>query len=680
MATSKTAAQKPVAKKSGSGTYDDKSIKTLAFPESVRKNPSMYIGGTDAHGLFVILREPCDNFVDEFLAGRNNFGAIKIDSDGSYWVQDGGAGIPQGIAKGEINVNGKIVKTLTPTMQNIFGTLHTSGKFESEAYAVSIGSHGVGVKGTNATSEFFDVVSCYKGKWYKIGFKKGKLTTPVQSCAAPKSPFTGKTMLKGTLIRYKPDATIFSVKSFPPSMLLEWAEVQSYLNPGLRILVDVKGKTKSFESKKGPVEYIEKRLVALKAVGEADMFEFNNELGQAVVSFSNADGLELKGFTNGLANSQGGKHVDSVVSALYEAIKPHIGAMRKDEKPFTARDFSDGMVGIVNAKLHKASFSSQDKAKLVDDRMGAGFKDMVLPVAKKFFSANKAMAKRLVERAKKISALKNKFKASKALTTELNGLKRNGLPANYAPARAGTPIHERELFIVEGDSAAGGFRKVRANHQALLPLSGKIKNAVRAKGDAALLSKAVLNILAAIGFDPKQAEPLKKLQIGKIIFLADADPDGSHINCLLLGLISKYLPEMFEQGMVYVADMPEFYAIKGTHLFTGDTLSEVNAKAEKAGVKVDVQHAKGWGEVDPQVLKILAVDGSRRLIKINPLSAEDTRIFHGLMGQVDDNGGGTAASEKPEPAAKLAVKKVPARKTAAAKKVPARKTTRKVTK
>jgi len=653
-------------------TYDASSVKTLAFPESVRKNPAMYIGGTDAHGLFVILREPADNFVDEFLAGRNTFGAIKIDADGSYWVQDGGAGIPQGIAKGEINVNGKIVKTSTPTMQNIFGTLHTSGKFESEAYAVSIGSHGVGVKGTNATSEYFDVVSCFKGKWYKIGFKKGKLTTTVQECKAPKSPFTGKLMAKGTLIHYKPDASIFSVKSFPPSMLLEWAEIQSYLNAGLRILVDVKGKAKTFESKKGPVEYVEKRLTALKAVAEPDMFQFNNELGQCVVAFSNANDLELKGFTNGLANSQGGKHVDSVVAALYESIKPHMTGVKKvDGKvvyPFKVGDFSDGMVGIVNAKLHKASFSSQDKAKLVDDRMGAGFKDMVLPAAKKFFAANKAMAKRLCERAVKISALKNKFKASKALTTELNVLKKNGLPANYAPARAGTPIPMRELFIVEGDSAAGGFRKVRANHQALLPLSGKIKNAIRAKGDSALLSKAVLNILAAIGFDPKQADPLKKLQIGKIILLADADPDGSHINCLLLGLISKYLPEMFEQGMVYVADMPEFYAIKGTHLFTGDSLSEVSKKAEKAGVKVDVLHAKGWGEVDPQVLKILAVDGTRRLIKINPLSANDISVFHALMGQAEGNEGGAEkepAAPKTPAAKKVAAKKAPARKVAA---------------
>jgi DNA gyrase/topoisomerase IV subunit B len=456
-----------------SKNYDSNSIETLRFPDNVRKNPSMYIGGTDAHGLFVILRELADNAVDEYLAGRNKFAAIKIDADGSYWVQDGGSGIPQGTKTVEVNVNGKIVKSNMPTMQAVFGELHTSGKFRSEAYAVSIGSHGVGVKGTNATSQFFDVLTCYKDKWFKIGFKQGKLSSPVsQSSKAPVSPFTGKPMTKGTLVHFKPDASIFSVKSFPPQMLVEWAEVQAYLNPGLQVVVSVKGKQKTWISKEGPKEYISKRLASLKAEAEADMFEFRGDLAHAVVAFSNADGFELRGYTNGLTNSQGGKHVDSVANALFQAVKLHAGAKQE----FSAADFRDGMVGIVNAKLHKAAFSSQDKAKLTDDRMGKDFLDMVLIEAKKFFASNKAMAKRLCDRAAKINELKTKFKASKAVATELNKVKKQGLPPNYAPAHRSVPVAQRELFIVEGDSAAGGFRKVREKHQALLPLKGKIMN------------------------------------------------------------------------------------------------------------------------------------------------------------------------------------------------------------
>lgn len=609
--------------------YNSDSIETLRFPENVRKNPSMYIGGTDAHGRFVILRELADNAVDEYLADRNKFVAIMINSDGSYTVQDGGAGIPQGIKTVEVNVNGKIIKSKMPTMQAVFGELHTSGKFRSEAYAVSIGSHGVGVKGTNATSEYFDVVTCYKGEWFKIGFKRGKLVTPVTKTKAPTSPFTNKTMKKGTLVSFLPDATIFSVKSFPPSMLVEWAEVQAYLNPGLQVVVNVKGKQKTFLSKEGPTEYITKRLTALKAEAEADMFEIKHDLAHAVVAFSNADGFELKGYTNGLTNSQGGKHVDSVSGALYQAIKSHAAA----KQTFSAADFRDGMVGIVNAKLHKAAFSSQDKAKLTDDRMGKDFEAVVVKAAEKFFASNKAMAKRLCDRASKINDLKNKFKASKAVATSLNALKRQGMPPNYAPAHRSVPVKDRELILVEGDSAAGGLRQVRSKGQALLPLSGKVMNAIRARGDKALLSKAILNILGALGFDPKAEEPLKKLQVGRLILLADADPDGSHINCLLQALISRYLPGMYEAGMVYVADMPEFYSLVKGHIFTGDTLSEVRGKMDKAKVKGDILHAKGWGEVDAQVIKILAVDPSRRLIKIKPLTDDDRNIFFSLMGK-----------------------------------------------
>ena len=617
--------EKPSKQKS----YNSDSIETLRFPDNVRKNPSMYIGGTDAHGLFVILRELADNAVDEYLAGRNKFAAIKIDTDGSYWVQDGGSGIPQGTKTVEVNVNGKIVKSSMPTMQAVFGELHTSGKFRSDAYAVSIGSHGVGVKGTNATSEFFDVITCYKDKWFKIGFKKGKLSHQLTPTKAPVSPFSGKPLTKGTLVHFKPDASIFSVKSFPPQMLVDWAEVQAYLNPGLQVVVSIKGKQKSWLSKQGPKEYIAKRLAILKAEAEPDMFEFRGDLAHAVVAFSNADGFELRGYTNGLTNSQGGKHVDSVSNALFQAVKLHAGSKQE----FSASDFRDGMVGIVNAKLHKAAFSSQDKAKLTDDRMGKDFLDMVFADAKNFFASNKAMAKRLCDRAAKINELKTKFKASKAVATELNKVKKQGLPPNYAPAHRSVPVAQRELFIVEGDSAAGGFRKVREKHQALLPLKGKIMNVLKARGDRALISRDVLNILAAIGFDPKAEDPLKKLQVGKIIQLSDADPDGSHINCLLNALLARYLPGMYDQGMVYVADMPEFYALVKDQIFTGDTLSEVQTKMKKGGAKGDVQHAKGWGEVDEQVLKVLAVDPTRRLIKIDPLTDEDRTAFFSLMGK-----------------------------------------------
>jgi len=515
----------------------------------------MYIGGTDEHGLFVIVREPSDNGVDEYLAGRNKFVAIMIDKDGSFWVQDGGLGIPQGVKVVEINLNGKTVTSKMPTMQAVFGELHTSGKFRSDAYATSIGSHGVGVKGTNATSEYMDVVTCYKGAWYTIGFKHGRLTTPVGGTNPPKSPFSGKTLTKGTLIHFKPDPKIFSVKSFPASMLLEWAETQAYLNAGLQVVVNIRGKQKSFLTQDGPKAFIEKKLVDLKADAETTYFLDTNELANVAVAFSNADGFHLQGFTNGLSNPNGGKHVDSVSTALFKALVPYKAAKQE----FTASDFRDGLVGMVNAKLHKAAFSSQDKAKLTDDRMGAAFEATMFETATKFWQANKAMAKRICDRATKINELKTKFKASKAVASELNKLKRIGLPANYAPAHSSVPIKDRELFIVEGDSAAGGIRKVRAPNQALLPLTGKILNVLRSKGDRALLSVAILNILAAIGYDTKQAEPLKKLQVGRVILLSDADPDGPLRGSTKVKLLDGTTKTMKQLASIWAATQEPFW-------------------------------------------------------------------------------------------------------------------------
>jgi DNA gyrase subunit B len=190
---------------------------------------------------------------------------------------------------------------------------------------------------------------------------------------------------------------------------------------------------------------------------------------------------------------------------------------------------------------------------------------------------------------------------------------------------------DSEVFVHN----CGGLRSVRQKHQALLPLSGKILNTLKAKGDKALLSKAILNILSAIGFDPKQEDPLAKLQVGKIICLADADADGSHINCLLLTLFARYLPGMFDRGMIYVADMPEFYAIAKDQLVVGSTLSEIQQKLTKLKIKADIKHAKGWGEIDDQVMKILAVDSTRKLIKIDPISGSDRDVFYKLMGAPD---------------------------------------------
>lgn len=931
-------------------SYTSENIQTLRFPESVRVSPGVYIGAVDSDGYWLILREGLDNGLDEFLAGRNKGVALVEDKDGSFWIYDQGAGIPQGTKSFAVNINGKQIESKMPTMQAVFSELHTSGKYRSDAYKTSVGcftgdavvtflkhqnkltikelyakfqidqkpikiwtrdvekdevflstisnvqltkytkelvevtlstgkkiqctpnhgfytrslrglrkvpaeqlkphsllvsyesateirvesvkkvvvdspvpvfdltvdgthtffvedvlvsnSHGLGVKASNALSEFFDVVTCYKDKWYSIGFKKGVLTNPVTKCQPP--VFQGKTLQKGTLIHLKHDKEIFKKDTHLDfTKAKSWAEITSYLNPGFSVILrDRTGNTFKYHSKEGAKEFVNKILSDLKAEAEPTFFEFKNELADVVVSFSNAEGNNIRGYTNGLYNSDGGKHVDSVATALYNACKPYA----KSSQVLSAYDFKEGLVGIVNMHLHKAEFSSQDKLKLTDNRAGADFQAVLEKVATDFFKKNKALAQRLCEKASKLSELRSQFKASKKMITAINSAKKRGMPAKYAPYDSKSKLEDRELLIVEGESAGGSLREVRAPYQAMLPLKGKCVNVLRCAEQRALESDEIINILSAVGYDPKSENPAAKLQVSRVICLADHDDDGCihqnceillcngnkktigelaknwnkaqqpiwvwaldadgqlhaakatnigvrcisdkyakitlddgtvlettlshkfainyavnsdavienkftgikyikaadlepgdsimsayfkdakikntiknhkvvrvelkyaknpikfycmdvdkyhnfliadknsngicssncHINTLLLTIFYRFLPQMFDKGMIYVADMPEFYAEYKNNIAIGQTLSEVQAKLAEMGApkSVEVGHIKGWGEISCQLMKILAVDkATRKLIQIRPITEHDRVTFVRVMNE-----------------------------------------------
>lgn len=512
-------------------TYDSSSIQVLSGLDGIRGNPTMYVGSTDEHGLFLILRELMDNAVDEFLAKRANELRASLptlkqlkDGSGGFWVHDNGQGVPQGTKTMVVHVNGKDVNSKMPTMQAIFGTMHASGK-HSSAYANSIGTHGIGAKGTNALSAVFKVWTLFQGSWYHIEFKKGKLVSDgVVKARPPKCPF-GK-IESGTLIYFEPDSTMFSKKNFPTSMAENWAQMTAYMNPRFRITIDHDGKSTVFYSKNGPKDYLADRLQKLKATQVSSaMFESQEADHDVVVAFTDYDASDLRGFTNGLYNEEGGTHVGSVQDALFKTVKEY--AKKKQE--FTAYDFREGLVGVVNAKLSGAKFSSQAKVKLVDERMGEEFGQRMVKLATKFWASNKALAARICERSAKLNELKNSFKLSKQAATALNRVRKNGLPAKYAAFDSRTKVHDRELFLVEGDSAAGSLKEARLPFQAVLPLRGKVMNALKDAKGKTLESEEIINILAAIGYDAKASDPYAKLTVGKIICLADPDPDGPFI-------------------------------------------------------------------------------------------------------------------------------------------------------
>lgn len=610
--------------------YTSESIDTLRFPESIRKNVSLYLGSSDAHGRWVIAREILDNALDEALAGRNRLIQFFECADGSYCIADAGGGIPQGQKEFTITVNGKVLKERMPTMQAVFSELHTSGKFRSDAYARSIGTHGCGVKATNATSEFFRCFTFFEKAWYCVEFHQGKMTRPVsRSVLAPRLP-NGVPASKGTVIFFKPDAEIFGASDIDLSFVHEWSEITSFMTPGLEVsVIDKTGAKTVYQSKSGAVEFVDRMLAKTGANAEQQKFESHDEFSDVVIAFSNADGMGIRGYTNGLLNAQGGRHVDSVLSALTSALKE----FAKKKQTVGVHDVREGLLGIVNIKIHKPEFSSQDKSYLSDSRAGVEFAQALTEKFRRFFASNKALAQRLCEKATKLSSLRMQFKASKKVIQALNTAKKKGMPSKYAPYDARTKVSEREALIVEGESASGGLRETRTPNQALIPLRGKIQNCAKS-GDKALESEEIIMILSAIGFDPKAENPASHLQVGKIICLADPDPDGSHINTLLLTLFFTFVPEVFERGMVYVADIPELYAQWNGHLILGDSLDEVHEKLQALGApkSITAHHIKGWGEIDASLMHALAVDPkTRKLIKIKPLTDQDRLEFASCM-------------------------------------------------
>ena len=492
-------------------SYSEKDIQHFTGLEGIRAKPEMYIGPTDDSGIFTLLRECLDNAVDEFLAGRNDrVTAFFSPKKNEFWVVDNGEGIPVG----------KHAKSGKSTLELVLTETHAGGKFGGTAYEKgSVGSHGVGGKAVTALSLEYEIFTCRSNKWYGMSFAKGKIIEGVAASSSPTLP-NGKKPKQGTVIHYTPDPEIFGKHKLPLADLLSWAEITCYMNPGFRaVLINMDTKeTKEFYSKEGPIELVRQKATKLKAELE-DIFTFSSPLVEIAVAFSDAEGSHLSGYTNGLHNGHGGSHVET----LGQALKETIAEWSKAKDAFTPALLLEGAIGLVNIKIPSPKFSSQTKEYLADPR-GENFYEELVTALQKFWKAHKDLARTIIDRANQLKELQASVRASKQLIMKLKPKRgKTGLPTKLMSSIRCKP-EDRELFIVEGESAAGNARFARdQQYQEVLPLKGKIVNLMKREG---LESEEIINILKSIGYNPQEKDPLDTLRVGRILLMADADADG----------------------------------------------------------------------------------------------------------------------------------------------------------
>lgn len=589
--------------------------------EKIQAKPTLYIGPTDAAGLFTILREPCDNAVDEARAGRNKMINIAIAKDGACWIQDAGVGIP-------VKVHAKMkISTLTHVLTN----LQSSGKMSGDAYKSAIGTHGVGIKATNALSKVLEVWT-YRadaGGWHYTKFEKGIEKVKVKRSEPPKMPDSkGKPKL-GTVIRFIPDEKFFGKAKLSIKQVADWCEMTSYMNAGLKIKLTAKGKTKEWLATDGIRTYLTKRLKDLKATPISKHFVFHNsETLEFAMHFADVEGSEMEFFTNTIRNVEQGVHADDMYKALVDALKPFKGKL-----DYTPTDLKEGLVGILNYKINAPQFDSQTKEKLVDGRVKGVCYTECLDVLTKFFTANKSLAKDLVSRASEIRKKTADFLKDKKLIKNVKNA-RAGLSSKLADVNSKCPVSERELYLVEGDSAGGTAKLARhRGFQAVFSLKGKPLNVMETSKDKVNANKEIAGIFAGIGLNLSVKNPLDSLRFGRIIFLADPDVDGRHINTLLMTLFWKYLPDLFKEGRIFMLAAPEYMTTyKGKLHFA----MSKELLYKKAGTdKCDVRHIKGWGEVNAVDMQPMAFDiGTRRLFQLLPPRDKKGALrFSALMGK-----------------------------------------------
>lgn len=614
--------KKSVRKKIATAKYDAGSISVLSQLEAIRRSPALHVGSSGSEGVNHLAYEIIGNGLDEVANGHATEVSIKVSKDlSTITVTDNGRGIPVGPHP---KVKGKNSLTL------VFTEMNAGGKFDDKAYKISLGTHGQGAAIVNALSKTLHVRS-YRDGWWGQDFKGGKPVT-----ANPRALKLSKGAGRGTSVTFQPDLACFDKgSSLNMEALVEWLNSISWFIPAKIVLEHEGAKPIVIHRPQGVASRFAYDCEAMQASPLIDPFIASTDEVDLVVGWCNSSDSAIFSSVNAAQTSEGGIHANALLEGVFAALKEH--AKRGDS--FTKDSVKAGMVAVVNVRLHGAKYSSQHKSKLVGPDTAKDAVKAALMDGKKslvaFLKKNKKACREIIERANNIAALKKTWQADLKLAANLRANVRGKvtLPLLLKPSTTNKP-EERNLYITEGKSASGGCVRARDPRcDEILALTGKPENVWRRGKEAkAFTNDRVLDILKSIGYDPKTPG---KYRVGKVIILTDADPDGQHISALVLGILQKVAPDLFDQGRVFRVDDALYVYRSDTTVYRAKSLIALQKCVPGKFDSSKVTRLKGLGEVPPDVLKAMAFDPtSRILIPISGAkTADEFDRLTGMLGE-----------------------------------------------
>ena len=612
--------------------YEADQIQVLEGLEAVRKRPGMYIGSTGPRGLHHLVYEIVDNGIDEALAGFCDKIEVRILPDNIICVIDNGRGIPVG----------KHPKMGIPAATVVYTVLHAGGKFGGGGYKVSGGLHGVGASVVNALSEWLEIEIYKDGDIYTQRFERGNIKTNLE--------IVGKTDKTGTLVRFKPDAEIFKeTTEFDFEILKTRLREQAFLNAGIHIQISderdpdniicenfcYEGGISSFVeylNKKKAVELVHPDIIHFSTVADDDQataevaMQYNDSYNELILSFA-----------NNIHTTDGGTHEEGFKRSLTRVMNDYArkyNLLKDSDKNLTGDDVREGLTVVISIKVKDAQFEGQTKAKLGNTEISGLVSNMMNDKLSTYLEENPATARAIFDKALAASRAREAARKAKDMVRRKSALESAALPGKLADCQSKNP-EESELYIVEGDSAGGSAKGGRDRKiQAILPLWGKMLNVEKARLDKVYGNEKLMPVVTALGCGIGEEFDLEKLRYGKVIIMADADVDGSHIRTLLLTFFFRFMRPLIENGNIYIAQPPLYRLTKGKTHYYAYSGQERDKIMQELGGNLDIQRYKGLGEMDSEQLWETTMNPETRImlrVEMEDAAMAD-EIFTILMG------------------------------------------------